>query len=296
MRVQRGMRNAAELVVVDAEIADRVDLETTPDRAAVRDYVLTRRAERAWSALNQQLASERGALLWITGPTGAGKTHFLNYALALSERAAAGGASRGRRLTIAIPLSATPAAELEQVLATRIARAVAGGGDAAAVWRNLQGLDILRVVLDQAKRRGVAAITLALDFGELEAADSGPRLQGLAELARTFAHPHLVVIAAGRAAPPASVATFAVGPAPDELVPIAIARARRLAPAAGEACDAAYDALDLDELQGDSIYPFHPAAARALVELGGDRGSSRRLRASPRPRSSPGASPPRGPA
>src|ERR1700756_3374640 len=102
MRIQRGMRRAAELIAIGPEITDRVELAGSPDRAAVHDYVMTRGAERAWGALNQELADERGALSWIGGPAGAGKTHFLNYVMTLSDRAGTIGAPRGRRLTLAI--------------------------------------------------------------------------------------------------------------------------------------------------------------------------------------------------
>src|SRR6202790_2649674 len=100
-------------------------LEKVPAAATVSTYVFTRGASRAWEAINGHLAGGRGALFWITGPAGAGKTHFLNYVLALSARAGALSAETARYLTL--PLEVTgdvTAAEIERLLLELVAAAL----------------------------------------------------------------------------------------------------------------------------------------------------------------------------
>src|ERR1019366_5419373 len=101
MRVQRRVRDAAprEFVEIGPEIAERMPLAEEPSAATVATYVLTRGSSRAWEAINAHLAGGRGALFWIAGPAGAGKTHFLNYVLALSARAGSLSAETARYLT-----------------------------------------------------------------------------------------------------------------------------------------------------------------------------------------------------
>jgi hypothetical protein len=174
------MRGTAEPFAISAEIAERATLAETPEATAVREFVMTRAAARAWSAINQQLAGERGALFWISGPSGAGKTHFLNYLMALCARAGALGAPSGRRLTIAHSPGGGDrggigprgrASDREKPARRRRGRA------------HLRGAEGLRVVLDQAKRQGVEAVTVAIDFDQLEPAAAAPALAALAGLA-----------------------------------------------------------------------------------------------------------------
>jgi chromosomal replication initiation ATPase DnaA len=96
------MRRAAarELIQIGPEISDRAELTVSPDETTIRFFVMTRGAERAWSAINRQLAEQHGAAFWICGPSGVGKTHFLNYIAALSNRAGRVSDEAGRDLTI----------------------------------------------------------------------------------------------------------------------------------------------------------------------------------------------------
>src|SRR5260370_6942950 len=88
MRIQRGTRDAAsELIEPGPEVVDRMALANAPDRLTVACYWMTRGAQRAWQAINHQLEDPHGALFWIGGPAAAGKTHFLNYVIALGLRA-----------------------------------------------------------------------------------------------------------------------------------------------------------------------------------------------------------------
>jgi hypothetical protein len=82
----RGMSEAPNWIEPGPEVAARMALASEPDAATVACYTLTRGAERAWGAINYQLTQARGDLFWIGGEAGSGKTHFLNYAVALSNR------------------------------------------------------------------------------------------------------------------------------------------------------------------------------------------------------------------
>jgi hypothetical protein len=66
---------------------ERLQLETAPPLSTVASYVFTRAAERSWEVLNQHLAQPQGAVFWIGGPAGCGKTHFLDYVIALQRQA-----------------------------------------------------------------------------------------------------------------------------------------------------------------------------------------------------------------
>jgi hypothetical protein len=67
----------------------------------------------------------------------------------------------------------------------------------------------------------------------------------------------------------AEVQAFAVGAVPDEFAAVAIGRARRLDEAAARDRRDVYGAIELDEEAAEELFPFHPAAAQALVALGG---------------------------
>src|ERR1700736_4484876 len=96
---------AGDFVEIGREIAERMSLEREPSATTVASYVLTRGARRAWEAINNQLTGTQGALFWIRGAAGAGKTHFLNYVSALSSRAGALSSETARYLTLPIEVA-----------------------------------------------------------------------------------------------------------------------------------------------------------------------------------------------
>src|SRR6202167_532746 len=77
---------------------ERLELQTSPRISTVASYVFTRAAERSWEVLNQHLEEPQGGVFWIGGPAGSGKTHFLDYVIALQRRAGALDAQNARRL------------------------------------------------------------------------------------------------------------------------------------------------------------------------------------------------------
>jgi hypothetical protein len=264
------MREAAELFAIGPEIAARARLAETADAAAVRDFVVTRSADRAWSAINQQLAAERGGLFWIGGPAGAGKTHFLNYVTALNARGGALGIASERVLTLAVNLAAESARDLPRTTAHMIAKELTSDQAAIAMWRGLGSAERLRVALDQAKRLGVAAITVALDFDQVEPEAGADGMKALATLAGAVARPRLTVIAAGRSRAPINEArVLEVMPAAHEFAAVAIGRARQLDPAVAHEIRGLYDEIASDDTAAAELFPFLPAAAQALVALGG---------------------------
>jgi hypothetical protein len=83
-RARAGARRWFEL---EPSAPERLELQTSPRIATVASYVFTRASERSWQKLNQHLEGPQGGVFWIGGPAGCGKTHFLNYVIALQARA-----------------------------------------------------------------------------------------------------------------------------------------------------------------------------------------------------------------
>ncbi len=270
MRVQRGVRDAAprEFVEIGPEVAERMPLAEEPAAATVATYVLTRGASRAWQAINSHLAGGRGALFWIAGPAGAGKTHFLNYVLALSARAGVLSAETARYLTLPLEITGdVTAAEIERRILDLIGAALAGENHAPALWRQMRGAEALTIALDSARRQGVKGITIALDLGLGEFAGAIEILAMLAQVARACKNLRLIVVAAGRGEAPQAALAFDVTAQAGEEIPVAVGRARRLDDSALRKVDGLYRNLDDGSWDTRAIYPLHPAAASALQSL-----------------------------
>src|SRR5260221_10504998 len=105
MQKGRGGPGSRGFAETGPEVAERMPLEPEPSAATVASYVLTRGASRAWEAINSQLGEGQGALFWVGGSPGTGKTHFLNYVLALSLRAGAQSAETARYLTLPVEVA-----------------------------------------------------------------------------------------------------------------------------------------------------------------------------------------------
>ena len=243
---------------------ERLELETSPRLATITSYVFTRAAERSWQVLNQHLEDPHGSVFWIGGPPGCGKTHFLDYVIALQRRAGALDAQNMRRLVCGLELAGrVRAAGLELYLLSVLAEQI--GGDprlSGDLFRQMRGAAALNVGLETARRTGIKSITVAIDFGtaECEAADF---FAILAQVAASFHQVKFTVIAAGRAMAPEATRPLAVAPADvNEETIVAVRRARRLV----EDTDAgvAYAGIDTAGLPPDAIFPFHPIALTAL--------------------------------
>jgi len=264
------MRESAprEFVEIGPEVAERMALAEEPDAATVASYVLTRGASRAWQAINGQLAGTQGALFWIAGPAGAGKTHFLNYVLALSARAGALSAETARYLTLPIEVAGRiTTTEIDRRILDLVAIALAGENHAPALWRQMRGAEALTIALDSARRQGVKGITIALDLGLNETAPAIEILSALAQIARAFRNLRLIVVAAGRGDAPQAARAFEVIPESDEEIAVAVGRARRLDDSALRTVAGLYRNIDDDSWEPRAIYPLQPAAASALRSL-----------------------------
>src|SRR5208282_4335838 len=106
MVAQRGsgekLPSVSELIGLGPAIVDRMAIEARPRGETIACYVLTRAAEHAWQAIDRQLNEPAGGVFWIGGAAGAGKTHFLNYLLALGRTAGSPPAARPQHLTIGL--------------------------------------------------------------------------------------------------------------------------------------------------------------------------------------------------
>jgi hypothetical protein len=269
MSAHKGASRSAErpLFELGPPIVERASLEPAPSADAVEFYFLTAAAQRAWAAISAARARGARALFWIGGPPGSGKTHFLNYVLALEERA---GAEAGRRAVIRVDAGGCAWTEgVEQRLLGEFERVLGVAGGQSALWRRMRGAQALEVALAHARRVGVRALHLALDLG-------GAPLAGardcIAELARTSAPREIqiaVFVAARGDQPPADALALDVAPNGErELMLAALARARRVLDT--EAAAALYRAVDTDGFEPRSIFPFHPLALRALLATAGD--------------------------
>ena len=261
--------SSREFVEIGPEVLDRMPLEREPSAATVASYVLTHGASRAWQAINTQLTAGRGALFWIGGAAGAGKTHFLNYVLALSARAGSLSAETARYLTLPVEVSGrASAAEIDRRILESIATALCGDDPAPALWNQLRGADGLTVAFDRARRQGVKGVTLAIDLGLDQSAAAVGTLSALAEVGRSLKQLRLIVAAAGRGDPPAQAQAFNVTPHADEELGVAVGRARRLHDSALHTVDGLYGKLE-SAWDTRAIYPFHPATASTLRALYG---------------------------
>src|SRR5271155_2347598 len=222
---------------------ERLELETSPRVATVASYVFTRAAERSWQVLNQHLEEPHGSVFWIGGPAGCGKTHFLDYVIALQRRAGALDAQNMRRLVCGLELAGrVSAAEVELFLLSALAEQI--GGDprtSGDLFRHMRGAAALNVGLETARRTGIAAITVAIDFGTSECASSSEFFAMLAQVAATFRQVKFTVIAAGRMSAPEAARPLAVMSRDAiEETTIAVRRARRLIEDAAVEAEGAY--------------------------------------------------------
>src|SRR5271163_272637 len=189
MRLPRRTREALplQLIEIGPEVVDRLPLETQPSAATVASYVLTRGASRAWEAINNQLSEAQGALFWIGGSAGAGKTHFLNYVLALSARAGVLGAETGRHISLPIEVSAEiGAAGIDRRIMESLGVALTGDDRSPALWSQMRGTEALTIAFDRARRQGVQNVTIVIDFALDENQASREILSALAEVGRTL--------------------------------------------------------------------------------------------------------------
>jgi hypothetical protein len=250
------------------EVVARMALASEPDAATVACYTLTRGAERAWTAINDQLTQTRGDLFWIGGEAGSGKTHFLNYAVALSNRAAASDTASGRYLTVIASASARAnAGAVEQQLLDQLALQLAGDSRGASLWRRVSGAEGLTIAFDYAKRQGVKGVTAAVDLGERDGREAVAQIRMLRTVARELKQLRLIVIAAGRAAECGNARSFVVAPEDNEKLAVICGRARRLNESAWPQAAALYHSLEAGSWEPRHIYPLHPAAAEGLKAL-----------------------------
>lgn len=255
---------------LEAPAPERLGLETTPRASTVSSYVLTRAAERSWALLNQHLAVQKGAVFWIGGAAGCGKTHFLNYVIALEGRAGTLEVQNARALVCGLELAGRlNAAEAELYVLSVLAEQISGErGSSGDLFRQLSGAAGLKVALESARRTGIKAITVAIDFGTAECEGAADFIRMLAEVAASFSAVRLTVIGAGRGAVPQAARELCVA-AHDfsEEAAVAIRRARRLLEDGASEAAIAYAGIDTEGAAPEAIFPFHPASARALKEI-----------------------------
>src|SRR5277367_4780472 len=204
---------------------ERLELETSPRIATVASYVFTRAAERSWQVLNQHLEEPHGSVFWIGGPPGCGKTHFLDYVIALQRRAGALDAQNMRRLVCGLELAGrVRAAELELYLLSVLAEQIGGDPRASGdLFRQMRGAAALNVGLEAARRTGIRAITVAIDFGASRCEQITDFFAMLAQVAASFRQVKFTAIAAGRAMAPQDAQPLMVAPRDDvEVTSIAI--------------------------------------------------------------------------
>jgi hypothetical protein len=274
---KRGERVESRWYELEPPVAERLELETAPRAATVASYVLTRAAERSWEVLNQHLAEPDGGMFWIGGPPGCGKTHFLDYVIALQNRAGALHVQNTRRLVCGLELAGrVDGAEIERYLLTAMAEQIGGDPRSGEIFRQMRGAAALNVALESARRTGVSAVTVAIDFGISRCEAAADFFAMLAQVAASFRQVKFTVIAAARAMAPKAARELSVAPgdAAEETV-VALRRVRRLVDDSGLDADAAYAGIDTAGLPPDAIFPFHPMALSALRLIAAHSGLDR---------------------
>ncbi|HVB80728.1 MAG TPA: hypothetical protein VNE82_12380 [Candidatus Binataceae bacterium] len=265
-----GISSGPSSIEFGPPVADRAALESVPGAGTVKFYLLTEAANRAWAAISASVASGAGAVFWIGGPAGAGKTHFLNYLLALEERA---GTTKGRRAIVRLALEERGGAyDLEQRMFERLAREIGAGDAGAMLWRRLHGGEALGVAFEQAYRVGIRGISVAMDFGATEAAAWDDYFAELARVAACDRRIAFNVYVAARTRAPASALALEVAPAGgEERMLAALARARGVVDETAAA--ALYNGADLGGFRAGAIFPFDPLAIETLRALAGEPAS-----------------------
>jgi hypothetical protein len=245
---------------------ERLELQTSPRVSTVASYVFTRAAEHSWQVLNQHLEAPDGGVFWIGGPAGCGKTHFLDYVIALQRRAGALDAQNARRLVCGLELAGRiDGTEVEMFLLSVLAEQIGGDPRSGDLFRQLRGAAALNVALETAWRTGIRAVTVAIDFGTSQCEAASDFFAVLAQVAASFRQVKFTVIAASRVAAPQPTRplTVAARDANEETI-IAVRRARRLVEDAELDAGHAYAGIDTAGLAPDAIFPFHPSALKAL--------------------------------
>ncbi len=272
------MRHAdgRDIVALEPAAWERADLELAPREETVASFVMTRAAQRSWEILNRSIATRQGAMFWIVGRAGSGKTHFLNYVLALESRAATPVAEPGRHLVCGFELAGRIlSSEIESYLLETLAEQLGAEHESLALWRELGGADAISLAMEHARRTGVRALTIAIDFSASQAEPSAEYFGALANLARTSRIVRLTLIAASRASAPDGAVVLAVAPeSRDELMRVAIARSRTIGDHDDELIHELYAGVDLRRFDPQEIFPFHPLTVRALAVLAEPPGAS----------------------
>ena len=260
------VRRARRWFEIEPPAVERLELQTSPRVSTVASYVFTRAAERSWEVLNQHLEEPHGGVFWIRGPAGCGKTHFLDYVIALQRRAGALDAQNARRLVCGLELAGRiTGAEVEMFLLSVLAEQIGGDRRSGDLFRQMRGAAALNVALETASRTGIRAVTVAIDFATSDCEASADFFAMLAQVAAGFRQVKFTVIAASRAMAPDATRPLLVAPHdPNEETTIAVRRARRLLEDAELDATRAYAGIDTAGLAPDAIFPFHPTALKAL--------------------------------
>ncbi|HEY6420314.1 MAG TPA: hypothetical protein VIX59_15060 [Candidatus Binataceae bacterium] len=258
-----------DFIELQPPAAERLELETAPRAETVQSFVLTRAAERSWQSINRHLGEPHGALFWIGGPAGCGKTHFLNYVFALATRAGSLAAEPSRHLICGLEVAGRARSpEVEACLLDVLARQIGGDQQSALMWREMRGAGALNVALEAARRTGVRALTVAIDFSLSPPELAADYFATLAEVAARMRAVKFTVLAAGRGRAPELARVLEVAPRDSaEEIATALRRVRRLRAVAQAALDDFYQGIDTGGLTADAIFPFHPIALSALRAL-----------------------------
>ncbi len=246
-------------------VAERVTLEQLPPAPLIQSYSVTRAAQRTLSLVTERIDSGAGDFFWLGDPSGSGKTHFLNYFIALRRQLAAAH-DDGRELVVALDCSAAGScARLENELLAALANGLRGSQrHAAPLWRKIGADAGIEIALSEARRTGVLAITVAIDFGSN---DPPPFLSNLVQIARNSKKPALTVIAAGIGDEPADATIALVGPEDAaERTVIAIGRVRQLE-TRWASMARLYQGITIEPFAAAEIFPFHPETLRQLAAL-----------------------------
>jgi len=246
-------------------------------------FVITKQAEQSLARLASALVGDRAGAFWLSGPRGAGKTHFLASLTALfaSRPAVVPEAFKSElpmlpALCVAIEIA--DSSRLAQTVTEALWEKLKLPPELSALWRRMGTGVALRATLEEVGRRGFDRTMIMIDHVGEHGLDAAHwrMINDLALGSRAFRSPVFFVVAA-RGEPAAQENRLAVAASgAREIVAKTLRDFRSFAPDSDAPVRSYYNLysaanftrLNLEQFRG--IFPFHERTIEVLEAIGRD--------------------------
>lgn len=275
----------SEILTIKSGGAERLSYSGALRRPeqTLASFVATRQAEQSLARLGSALIGDRAGAFWLSGPRGAGKTHFLACLTALfaSRPAAVPEAFKSE-----LPMLPALCVAIEIADSSRLARTVTEAlweklklpPDLSALWRRM-GTEVgLRATLEEVGRRGFDRIMIMIDHVGEHGLDAAQwrMINDLAISSRALRSPVFFVVAArGESAAEENRLAVAASGA-REVVANTLRGFRSFAPDSDASVRSYYNLYSaanftrLNFEQFRSIFPFHERTIEVLEAIARD--------------------------